>query len=157
MPRHPHSECSEYLHKHTHTRSFPQQQQAQFSASHWVWTVSHIPPAHESPRSWAAATQISTEQRFSIRGGYWGFFVCCKCLQLSGFKQADLAPFLLMVRWFGLRHLFSWCPAISIKNVNLGKLCVLCLYSSISVFQCCACTRAIVHQNFNNADQQSDD
>lgn len=35
-----------HTHTHTHTKSFRQQQQAQFSASHWVWMVSHIPPAH---------------------------------------------------------------------------------------------------------------
>lgn len=75
MPTHPQSEGSAclqhtYTHSHmrvhTHKQSYPQQQQAQFSASHWAWMVSHIPPAHESPHSWAAASQISTEQRFSV-------------------------------------------------------------------------------------------
>ncbi len=88
MPRHPHSECSEcfHTHTHTHTQSYPQQQQAQFSASHWVWMVSHIPPAHESPRSWAAQLKFPQNSDLVLEGAFWCFLYAlnvCSCQGLS--------------------------------------------------------------------------
>lgn len=62
---------------HTHTQFLPQQRRALFSATHRVWLVSHIPPAHESPRSWASASQISTEHWFDVTGDKCGTLIDC--------------------------------------------------------------------------------